>query len=174
MQWTRETDVVVIGGGLAGYCAALEAADAQANVLLLEKQPQAGGSTALSGGFLAFAGTDLQKAAGIDDSNARLADDLRKAGANENDPRLIDVYVANQMATYEWLTSIGVKFSAVELSSAQSVPRTHPTDPQVLLARLDVDERAVAVDARRDAHVLRHRGAHAPAHHLLPDRKSVV
>ena len=137
MQWTRETDVIVIGGGLAGYCAALEAAAAQANVLLLEKQPQAGGSTALSGGFLAFAGTDLQKAAGIDDSNARLADDLRKAGANENDPRLIDVYVANQMATYEWLTSIGVKFSAVELSSAQSVPRTHPTDPQVLLARLD-------------------------------------
>lgn len=137
MQWTRETDVVVIGGGLAGYCAALEAAAAQASVVLLEKQPQAGGSTALSGGFLAFAGTDLQKAAGIDDSNARLADDLRKAGANENDPRLIDVYVANQMATYEWLTSIGVKFRAVELSSAQSVPRTHPTDPQVLLARLD-------------------------------------
>ena len=83
MQWTRETDVIVIGGGLAGYCASLEAAAAQANVLLLEKQPQAGGSTALSGGFLAFAGTDLQKTAGIDDSSARLADDLRKAGANE-------------------------------------------------------------------------------------------
>lgn len=136
-QWTREADVVVIGGGLAGYCAALEAAAAKANVLLLEKQPQAGGSTALSGGFLAFAGTDLQKAAGIDDSDARLADDLRKAGANENDPRLIDEYVAHQMATYEWLKSIGVKFRAVELSSAQSVPRTHPTDPQLLLALLD-------------------------------------
>ncbi|MBI1990087.1 MAG: FAD-binding protein, partial [Betaproteobacteria bacterium] len=25
-EWTRETDVVVIGGGLAGYCAAIEAA----------------------------------------------------------------------------------------------------------------------------------------------------
>ena len=27
-EWKRETDVVVIGGGLAGYCAAIEAAQA--------------------------------------------------------------------------------------------------------------------------------------------------
>lgn len=134
--FTLETDVIVIGGGLAGYCAALAAAAANASVLLLEKQPAIGGSTALSGGFFAFAGTDLQKAAGIDDSNERLFEDLRKAGANENDPALLEVYVRQQLATYEWLISIGVKFRAVELSSAQSVPRTHPTDPQALLARI--------------------------------------
>jgi succinate dehydrogenase/fumarate reductase flavoprotein subunit len=39
-QWKREIDVIVIGGGLAGYCAALEAAAANASVVLLEKQPQ--------------------------------------------------------------------------------------------------------------------------------------
>ena len=137
MQLIGETDLIVIGGGLAGYCAALEAAAAQANVSLLEKQPEVGGSTALSSGFLAFAGTDLQKAAGIDDSNARLFADLRNAGGGQNDERLLNVYVEHQLATYEWLKSIGVKFRPVELSSAQSVPRTHPTDSHALMVRLD-------------------------------------
>ncbi len=89
--WTRETDVVVIGGGLAGYCAAIEAAQAGARVLLLEKQPAVGGSTVLSGGFFAFAGTDLQQAAGVEDSNARLFEDLRRAGGEQNDERLLAV-----------------------------------------------------------------------------------
>ena len=50
-DWHRETDVVIAGGGLAGYCAALEAAAAGASVLLFEKQPAVGGSSVLSGGF---------------------------------------------------------------------------------------------------------------------------
>ena len=135
-QWTRDTDVLVIGGGLAGYCAALEAAAAGADVLLLEKQPNVGGSSVLSGGFFAFAGTDLQKAAGISDDNERLLDDLRKAGAGENQEHLLKVYVEHQLATYAWLKQIGVAFKPVELSSAQSVPRTHPADPQALIGRL--------------------------------------
>ena len=135
-QWTRETDVIVIGGGLAGHCAALEAAATGADVLLMEKQSQIGGSSVLSGGFFAFAGTNMQKAAGIEDSNERLLADLRIAGGGENDERLLNVYVEHQLATYEWLKSIGVKFRAVELSSAQSVPRTHPLNPQALIGHL--------------------------------------
>ena len=99
-EWNRETDVIVVGGGLAGYCAALEAAAAGVNVLLFEKQPAVGGSSVLSGGFFAFAGTDMQKAAGIDDSNARLYDDLRKAGGEQNDESLLKVYVDQQRDTY--------------------------------------------------------------------------
>ena len=159
-DWTRETDVVVIGGGLAGYCAALEAAAANADVLLLEKQPQVGGSSVLSGGFFAFAGTDMQKAAGIADSNERLFDDLRKAGGGENDEKLLNVYVEQQLATYEWLKSIGVTFRTVELSSAQSVPRTHPLDPQALIDRL----RAMADKNGRITTLL-----DAPALRLLQD-----
>ena len=99
-ECNRETDVIVVGGGLAGYCAALEAAAAGVNVLLFEKQPAVGGSSVLSGGFFAFAGTDMQKAAGIDDSNARLYDDLRKAGGEQNDESLLKVYVDQQRDTY--------------------------------------------------------------------------
>jgi flavocytochrome c len=135
-QWHRETDVVVVGGGLAGYCAAFEAATAGADVLLFEKQPAVGGSSVLSGGFFAFAGTDMQKAAGVDDTNERLYDDLKKAGGGQNDDRLVKIYVEQQLAAYEWLKKIGVAFKSLQLSSAQSVPRTHPVDPQALLDRV--------------------------------------
>lgn len=133
IAWRQETDVVVVGGGLAGYCAAFEAAQRGAQVMLLEKQSELGGSTVLSGGFLAFAGTDLQKTAGIDDSNELLVNDLKNAGGRENDERLLYVYAANQLDAYRWLKEIGVTFKGVQLSSAHSVPRAHATDPRVLM-----------------------------------------
>lgn len=43
--------VAVIGGGLAGHCAAIAAVEAGAEVIMVEKQPAIGGSTVLSGGF---------------------------------------------------------------------------------------------------------------------------
>lgn len=39
-KWAMEADVVIIGFGGAGACAAIEAADAKARVLILEKQPK--------------------------------------------------------------------------------------------------------------------------------------
>ena len=122
--------MVVIGGGLAGYAAALEAAAAGADVLLLEKQPETGGSSVLSGGFFAFAGTDIQKAAGISDTDQLLFDDLRRAGQQQNDEALVRTYVDHQMAAYEWVVRHGAKFTSVELAAGHSVPRAHSLRPQ--------------------------------------------
>jgi succinate dehydrogenase/fumarate reductase flavoprotein subunit len=47
--WNRQTDVVVIGSG-TGLSAALSASEAGAEVLVLEKSPYIGGTTAVSGG----------------------------------------------------------------------------------------------------------------------------
>ena len=97
------TDVLVIGGGLAGLCAAIEAANAGAEVTLLEKLPACGGSSVLSGGLLAFSGTDMQQAAGISDNDTLLYDDLRRAGQYQNVEALVRTYVAKQRAAYQWL-----------------------------------------------------------------------
>lgn len=151
-----EADLVVVGGGLAGYCAALEAAEAGASVLLLEREARIGGATVLSGGSFAFAGTDLQRRLGIEDSPQRLFDDLRRVGGYENDEALVRVYVERQLETYAWLAQRGVHFEQVFVASGQSVPRGHSRNPthvlSVVAARAHETGR---VDTRLSARALR-------------------
>src|SRR6202049_492523 len=49
-SWDEEADVVVVGYGYAGAVAALEAQEAGADVLLIEKMPDPGGISITSGG----------------------------------------------------------------------------------------------------------------------------
>jgi len=115
---------------MAGLSAALEAAETGMSVTVLEKQPAIGGSSAISGGCLAFADTDLQRQHGVEDSNALLFRDLCEVGEFQNDETLVQTYVDHQLGTYEWLKQCGVRFSpALETSSGQSVPRVHTVDP---------------------------------------------
>lgn len=67
-EWDREVDVVVVGFGGAGAAAAIEAHDAGANVLILEKMPAPGGTTKISEGAVYCGGSSLQKELGIKDS----------------------------------------------------------------------------------------------------------
>jgi fumarate reductase flavoprotein subunit len=142
----------VIGGGLAGCAAALEAAADGATVLLAEKQAELGGSTRISAGFLAFAGTEEQAAQGIEDSPERLAADLLRVGEQQNDPALVEAFVRRQLDDHCWLKALGVAFAPVRLSSGQSVPRTHPTEAarllELLAARLRAEPRIRVATAR--------------------------
>jgi fumarate reductase flavoprotein subunit len=130
-------DVIVIGGGLAGHCAALEAADRGATVLLIEKQDSFGGSSILSSGSFAFAGTAEQAEAGYSDDDAMLAADLMKASGGLAEPALIDLYVRRQREDYLWLKQHGIDFLKITLSSNQAIPRTHPTDPAQMMGALN-------------------------------------
>lgn len=133
----RECDLLVIGGGLAGFSAALAAAQAGFEVVVLEKTGQTGGSSAMSGGCLAFAGTDLQSAHGIEDSPQRLFDDLVEVGKGECNEALVKRYTDHQLSTYEWLKANGVVFAdVIEAASGQSVPRVHNVDPADMVRQL--------------------------------------
>ncbi|MEI6470043.1 MAG: FAD-dependent oxidoreductase [Betaproteobacteria bacterium] len=129
----NEVDFLIVGGGLAGYCAALEASNFGATVLLIEKQDKIGGATVLSGGSFAFAGTPLQIKLGINDSNELLFQDLLRVGAYENDQTLVRLYVDRQMETFNWFEKLGVTFANVFLASGQSVPRGHSLNAQKVL-----------------------------------------
>lgn len=129
-------EVVVVGAGMAGHCAALEAARQGKSVLLLEKTAEYGGSTRMCGGAFAFAGTEVQKENGIEDSSALLEEDLLKAGKYRNDKELVRVYAEHQYEAYQWLKALGLHFNKVSLSGSQSVPRNHSTNPAEALAFL--------------------------------------
>lgn len=81
INWADAADLVVVGGGGAGFCAAIEAGWAGASVLILEKADICGGDTLLSGGMIMAADTQLQKDKGIDDSLERFVErEMRYAG----------------------------------------------------------------------------------------------
>jgi flavocytochrome c len=134
---SRATDVIVCGAGLAGYCAANAALHDGKRVVMLEKTGRVGGSTVISGGAMAFAGTDEQRDAKIEDSNARLLADLKEAGEHRNDPRLLETYVGAQLDTYHWLKRLGVRFQSVQLGGGQSVPRSNRVDTAQMIEALN-------------------------------------
>jgi 3-oxo-5alpha-steroid 4-dehydrogenase len=117
-------DVIIIGFGSAGACAALTAHREDARVLVLEKQAQGGGTSARAAGQLYLGGgTSLQKACGFDDSPAEMAKYMKMAcgpGAPEDK---IDLFVSNAVEHFEWLVSEGVPFQE------SFVPTTEATNP---------------------------------------------
>ncbi|MBY8824339.1 FAD-dependent oxidoreductase [Sphingomonas colocasiae] len=130
-------EVLVLGAGIAGHCAALAAAEAGAQVLLLEKSGQPGGSSAMAGGGFAFSGTDLTISAGQDDSLEAFRRDLFESGQGQNSPALIDRFLENQLEAYAFLKAHGVKF---EIYAA--VPRIHTTGTGRAVTNLHVAARA--------------------------------
>ncbi|MDP7571597.1 MAG: FAD-dependent oxidoreductase, partial [Myxococcota bacterium] len=67
--WHEEADVVIVGLGSAGACAAIEAAEVGADVRVLERAGGGGGTSALSTGQIYLGGgTAIQTACGFEDS----------------------------------------------------------------------------------------------------------
>ena len=67
-RWDREVDVVIAGSGAAGLSAALAAAAGGARVLVVEKAPVLGGTTAMSGAGTWIPANHHMLAAGLTDS----------------------------------------------------------------------------------------------------------
>ena len=112
-SWDDEADVVIAGYGVAGAAAAVEAARADADVLVLERTGSWGGAASMAGGFIYLGGgTPLQKACGFDDSVENMAAFLNAAmGPGADSVRIAD-YCAGSVAHYEWLVGCGVPFKA--------------------------------------------------------------
>ena len=103
-------DVVVVGFGIAGGCAALEAARAGARVLLLERAAVHGGTSSMSGGhFYLGGGTAVQQATGHDDSAEAMYDYL-VAVSKEPEHDKIRAYCDGSVEHFDWLEALGFEF----------------------------------------------------------------
>lgn len=117
-EWAIETDVAIVGFGGAGACAALEAADAGAQVQIFELASASGGSTALSSAEIYMGGnggTRVQKACGYDDSTENMVNFLLSAFGGNADEDKIRTYADNSLDHFNWLVSMGVPFKDSEL-----------------------------------------------------------
>jgi len=111
--WDADVDVLVIGTGAAGLCAAIEAASAGARVLALERAGGTGGTTAVSDGMIYLGGgTGLQRACGFEDSVEEMQKYLMASCGPEPDAERIRVYCEQSPAHYDWLVAQGVPFEA--------------------------------------------------------------
>ena len=108
-----ETDVIVVGGGGAALAAASAAAQLGREVILLEKNPQLGGTTAWSVGSVTATCTPHQLKQGIKDYPAHHLEDLRLfAGplAHRDNFELARVLTDNTPEMFRWLLSTGLEF----------------------------------------------------------------
>ena len=118
-------DIVVVGAGGAGLCAAVEAASQGCKVIVVEKQGIVGGNTNYSTGGINAAETSVQRGLGIYDSKELFYDDTMKGGHYLNDSSLVRSFVENGPLTIDWLISLGTDLSDVGLMGGSSVKRTH-------------------------------------------------
>ncbi|MDX5311087.1 MAG: FAD-dependent oxidoreductase, partial [Rhodococcus sp. (in: high G+C Gram-positive bacteria)] len=109
--WDHEADVVVAGYGIAGVSAAIEAARAGADVLILERTGGWGGAAALSGGIVYLGGgTPLQRELGFEDTPENMKTFMLAAlGPGADEAKIAD-YCDGSVEHYRWLTENGVVF----------------------------------------------------------------
>jgi succinate dehydrogenase/fumarate reductase flavoprotein subunit len=109
-DWSDDVDVLVIGFGIAGGCAAVSAAAAGARVVVLERAAAAGGTTSMAGGhFYLGGGTAVQQATGHQDT----AEEMYKyLVAVSRDPELdkIRAYADGSVEHFNWLEDLGFQF----------------------------------------------------------------
>lgn len=128
---TIETDVVVVGSGIAGLSAAVSAAEEGAKVVLLEKMGSVGGASITCGGEILAGGSEMQAAQGIEDTAEGLKQYWLEVGKGKINEEIISFIADKSADTVKWLAERGVKFRNVTFSyyyPTQSVYRNHATE----------------------------------------------
>ena len=99
-----DCDVLVVGTGASGMSAAITAAAHGLKVLVVEKQPQFGGTTARSGGWLWVPGTRLAADLGIHEPEGAARTYLRHEAGTHFDPDRVDAFLENGPKAIEFFT----------------------------------------------------------------------
>ncbi|WP_447956297.1 FAD-dependent oxidoreductase [Vreelandella sp. EE7] len=95
--------LLIIGAGACGLVAALAAQEAGIELAVLERDALPRGSTAMSSGFIPAANTRFQKARGVSDTPAAMADDIQRKNGFEADPAIVELLASQSGPVIEWL-----------------------------------------------------------------------
>jgi succinate dehydrogenase/fumarate reductase flavoprotein subunit len=100
-----ECDALVVGSGAAGMSAAVTAGHSGLNVLIVEKEPCFGGTTARSGGWLWIPGTSLARQWGIVERPDQARTYLRHEAGNSFDAARVDAFLSAGPEAVDFFTS---------------------------------------------------------------------
>jgi hypothetical protein len=125
---THICDVLVAGSGAAGFAAALTAHLAGLDVIMVEKEPEFGGTTAYSAGVVWIPVNSHQRAAGIRDSRERALAYLTHHVGNRLDRAKAEAYVDNAHAMLDLFESKAF----VAYTLAPTWADYHPGEPGAL------------------------------------------
>jgi succinate dehydrogenase/fumarate reductase flavoprotein subunit len=100
-----DCDVLVVGSGAAGMSAAVTAAHRGLKVLIVEKEPRFGGTTARSGGWLWIPGTSLARAWGINEAPDAARTYLRHEAGNNFDAARVDAFLSAGPEAVDFFTT---------------------------------------------------------------------
>src|SRR5580658_9480429 len=120
-------DVAVVGTGLAGLSAALEASSQDASVVLVEADAAVGGRTSVSTGMIMGAGTRFQRERAIADSDIDLYHHYMTLTGQRLEPALIEHLTSQVGPSIEWLADLGVPILDIFPAGDELVPRGHVT-----------------------------------------------
>ncbi|WP_208322684.1 FAD-dependent oxidoreductase [Salinibacterium sp. ZJ454] len=123
-------DLLVIGGGGAGMCAALAAQERGLRVTILEADTKLGGATALCSGVFYAAGTSIQEANGVIDSPEQMYEYIMTLNQGALRPDIIHTLSSKARDGLQYLLDLGASFPTDNLvgGGRTRVPRGHSCD----------------------------------------------
>ena len=122
---TYECDALVVGSGAAGLSAAVTAGHHGLKVLVVEKEPRFGGTTARSGGWLWIPNTSLARAWGIVEDPEQAWTYLRHEAGNAFDAARVDAFLTAGPEAVDFFTSK----TAVRFDMPLTFPDYHAEAP---------------------------------------------
>lgn len=136
-KWDHEADVVVVGYGFAGACAAIAAKDAGSDVLILEKTltAEGGNSGCCSGSMHTYLG--------VEDPELWISKAHHHCWGTVPDIGVIREYITEALKTKAWLEGHGMQIE--ETSGAASVRRPGGTGGQMITELPPGEERAAGM-----------------------------
>lgn len=124
-RWDAACDVLVVGVGLAGVCAALRASEDKSLDVIAIDRGAGGGASKLSGGVVYMGGgTRAQKEAGVEDSAENMANYLSFEAGNIVRADTVQRFARASTRFQDWLEGYGARFGGPATTEKTSYPET--------------------------------------------------
>jgi len=113
MNWTKEYDIVVIGGGVSGLASALTGAEVGRKTLLIEKADKLGGGSSLAYGGLWFGDNHVAAAEGYEDTVDDTLTYMRFVAGDQAEDDKLSVYARRGGEALKFFDDCGLGFKVI-------------------------------------------------------------